>query len=317
MYTNRPRFGNKNRETENINRPKTSKGPSKQILITIAVCFSVILGSVAYKVALSQKTEAIQDSIVAMQGNSTTTGDLIANALQEAQLNALTGENATSANPFDVQSGDTLSDRISKKVFTGYLVAQQSDGVTDESASGVADSVISQINENDLPQPQFLNSQVKVFKPNSKDQIKQYGNSLAKIILATYQTVANNKAKYNSDALALAKLYKNLGNSIMGQSAPIDMVSNHAGLANSYVLTGQGLEMLAAQDTDPVKALLGLKTIKDVDQSQMQVLINISAYFKKNDIIFTSTDSGSFWNQYANIIIDENASNQANSSSGN
>lgn len=280
----------------------SSGSPSKIILVTGAICLSVILASVAYKLTLSQK-EASQsrnnNNIVGFAGTSTDPADLVNNAIYDSQV-ALQAEQDKNPSPFAIKSSDSVSDRVSKKLFTGYLYAQQVDGVTDSSVGEVSDAVLSQISQNDLPEPTFSTVQAKIFSPSSKEEIKQYGNSVASVIKAYYQQIANDP-RYKNDLLGLAKIFKVIGYSIMEQKVPVSLVQEHTSLANSYVLSGQGMEMIAAQSKDPVKALLGVKTLKEISISQVEVLIRMGTYFKNNDIIFGKGEAGALWNQYLNI----------------
>ncbi|MEI6490406.1 MAG: hypothetical protein WCO16_01435 [bacterium] len=280
------------------NSPSTG-GPSKLILVTGAICLSIILASLAYKLTLSQKASAIKNNnIVGLGGTTTDPADLVNNAIYDSQTASL-AENASNTSPFAIKSDDSVSDRVSKKLFSGYLYAQQTDGVTDDSAGQVSDAVLSQITQKDLPEATFSASQAKIFSPTSKDQIKQYGNDVASVIKAYYQQIANDP-KYEKDLPSLAKIFKLIGYSIMDQKVPVSLVREHTSLANSYVLTGQGMEMVGDQSKDPVRALLGVKTLKEISQSQTEVLISIGAYFNKNDIIFGNDEAGALWNQYLN-----------------
>ncbi|MEI8061850.1 MAG: hypothetical protein WCG97_00945 [bacterium] len=295
---------------------RTDSAPSKTILILGAVCFSIILGSVAYKIAIAQRALHPNDAIIGLQGTTTDLGNVVTNAIQDAQDNSNIEGLATSSDPFAPQPGDSVSDRVTKKIFSGYMYAQQTDGVTDQSTADVTSVVMGQINQSDLPQPEFLANQVHFFVPTSKDQIKQYGNNLADVIVQNYQIVANNKEKYANNLTEMAKIYSQIGYNIMKVKAPIEMNVEQSSLANSFVLASEGMKMVALQETDPVKSLLGLKTVKEVGQSQSQVLINISQYFKKNDIIFSTNDSGAFWNQFMNLKINDQ-STQQNNATGN
>ncbi len=280
------------------NSPSTN-GPSKIILVTGAICLSVILASVAYKVTLSQKSSLRNNNIVGFAGTSTDPANIVKNAIFDSQTSSVE-ENATNTSPFAIKPEDSVSDRVSKKLFSGYLYAQQTDDVTDSSISDVSDSVLSQITQKDLPDPTFSTTEAKVFAATSKNDIKEYGNNTASIIKAYYQQIANNPS-FKNDLPALAKIFKIIGHSIIEQRVPVNLIQEHTSLANSYVLSGQAMEMIADQTKDPVRALLGVKTLKEVGQSQVEVLINIGTYFRNNDIIFEKGEAGVLWNQYLNI----------------
>lgn len=281
------------------------KGPSNLILITGAICFSILLATISYKITLSQSKKDPENVIVGTEGTSTDPNSIVTNALQDAQISSLEEQNATSANPFAIKSGDSVSDRLTKTIFTGYLYADQADGVSDDSINQVNDAVFSQINDSDLPKPVFSASQIRVFVPNSSLDLKQYGNNLAQIIIENYKTIRDNKAKYGDNIKNVAIVYKNIGTQITSVQAPIELQSTMADLANSYYVSGIGMEMVADQDKDPVKSILGLKVVKEMNQLQINMLINIATYLNKNDIIFSNTESGFLWNQYTNVKNDQ------------
>jgi hypothetical protein len=284
------------------NSPSTG-GPSKVILVTGAVCLSVILASVSYKITLSSKNKSSENIIVGSEGTTTNPTSLITNALQDAQMASLEEANTTSSSPFAIKSEDSVSDRLTKTIFTGYQYAQQADGVTDDSVSQVNDAVFSQIKTSDIPQGDFLLSQVRVFVPKTKSELRDYGNSLADIIVSNYQLIADNPDKYLDNLTNLSKIYNKIGSTIILQKSPIAMQTTQLNLANSYNLTGKGMDMVADQNKDPVKAMLGLKTVKELNTYQIEMLINIANYLNNNDIIFTSNEPGFFWNQYVNVTL--------------
>lgn len=288
-----------------LKKSPETRTPSKIVLVTGAVCLSVILAATAYKVTLNQKNSSLKNStnIVGLAGTTTEPSDMVNNAIVDSQA-AMRAEQEKNPSPFAIKAGDSVSDRFSKKLFTGYLYAQQADGVTDSSVGDVSDAVLSQISRSDLPDPTFSTTQAKIFSPTTKDEVKQYGNNVATVIKAYYQQIAND-SRYQNDLPGLAKIFKAIGYSIMEQKVPVSLVQEHTSLANSYVLSGQGMEMIVAQSKDPVRALLGVKTLKEVNMSQVEVLIRMGTYFKNNDIIFGNNEAGALWNQYLNISSNE------------
>ena len=283
-----------------LKKSPSQKGPSSTVLIIGAICLSVVLASAAYKLTLASKSELQRNNnIVGLQGTSTNTTEIINNALIDAKFGSL-AENDSSKNPFTINPNDSVSDRVTKKLFSGYLYAQQTDGVTNSSVDEVSNAVISQITQSDLPEPTFSTTQAKAFAPTSKEEIKQYGNNVASVIRAYYQQIANDPG-YKDDLVGLAKIFKLIGYSIMEQKVPVSLLQQHTSLANSYILSGQGMEMVADQTKDPVRALLGVKTLKEINISQTEVLINMGVYFNNNGIIFEKNEAGYLWNQYLNI----------------
>jgi hypothetical protein len=293
-------------------------GPSKSLLIIGAFCFSIILGSVAYKIALAHKNSSagtLENNNLAMvasqdsQNSATDTNTLINNALQEAQISSLTDQNSTSSNPFAITPTDSASNRVAKSLFVGYMNAQQStadtgntsDTLTDDQATNVAGTVISELNNRDLPQPQYSIADVKSYIPSNTDQIKQYGNVVAGIILQNYKIIANDKTKSSNDLQPMEDVYINIGKTLIKQSVPDGVKNEHLELVNSFLILADGMKMIEKQSTDPVQALLGVRVLQNVSTEQQNVLISIAKYFESNAIIFTSSDVGALWEDYKKL----------------
>ncbi len=298
---------------------KMRTAPSKTLMTLTAVCFSIVLASAAYRITLSEKTNTSDELGTSVTATTTDPNQIVTSAVEQAQIDTLAGDTEVSStsNPFDIQPGDTISAKISKKLFSGYFYANQTDGITPDSAASVASAVVGQINQTDLPTAQFSDSEVQTFIPSSKDQIKAYGNIIGGIIVENYKYISDNKPKFSENILEIAKVYKKIGGSIIKQKAPFEIAQNQAALANAFYLLGQGMEMIDVQKTDPVKALLGVKTVKEVESQQFNVLINMSMYFKNNDIIFLRNEPGSFWNLYLNATPDQNNTDDTTTTTNN
>ena len=281
----------------------SSKGPGKNVLILGSLCVALIAGLVAYKIAANHRENLVERQKTALgvsfsASGTQDTSQIIAGALADAQINTL---GATATNPFAVTPNDTMTDRISKQLFTSYLQSQQADGdITADSAAAIADDLVNNnIDVSQLPkQNTYTYNQTRIVAGSSKTPLQQYGNAVAAVIRTNFLIVSNNKARYSNDLIGLATIYKNIGAQLMTQPVPADLAQNHLILANSYAGASEAMKMISDQAKDPVKALLGVKTFKETGQVQAEIYTDLAQYFQTNGILFDSSEPGSLWNSF-------------------
>lgn len=270
--------------------------PHKKVLVLGAVCASVILMSVSYKLK-EEKASIANTVIIAVAGETeenTLTDKRVLDALEEIKLEELK-DLASSTNPFLPNENDTISDRFAKDVFSAYLKYQQSNGqISDEDLS--RDS-IANIKTDFVPKPRYNLSNVKIFAAKDSSEIKAYGNLFAKEYLETVAKTQRNPELYSKKVSDLRPIYEEIIRNMLRMNVPSQVASEHLELTNSLGIMSDSLALIDAQANDPVKALLGLRMIQESVPKQYNMFIKISDFFQQSGILFESTEYGSIWNQ--------------------
>lgn len=272
--------------------------PNTKVLVLGAICISAIVITLAYKISLADQEKAALQStnLMGTQGedDSTLSSDQrIAGALYESRIASL-GALASSSNPFNPAPKDSLSDSLSKGVFAAYQQYEQSGGQMNE--DDLASAALSGLNTDGLPQPIYSLNQISVFVPSTTDEIKNYANTFAKIYVVNVTPVAKNPEKYSSNLSGLAAIYKKVASDLIKIKTPLDVAQAQLNIANSFAMMAEAFPLVDGQTKDPVKALLGLRTVKEAMQSQVTMFTKISAYLKQNAILFEKGDAGIMWN---------------------
>lgn len=272
--------------------------PHRKVLILAAICISIILVSLSYQIITEKKKVAGLKpvSITAVAGDteeSNLADKRVLEVLQEVR-NAELGALATSSNPFDPSPKDTVSDRFSKDVFAAFLKYRAANGnISEEDLSRDA---ISNIKTNNLPKPKYNLSDIQIFVPKNKDDLKKYGNDFAQNYLETLAPVSKNPSKYNKKVSDLAPVYRSIGDKLIRTPVPNSLAAEHLQIANSFVLMADTFGIIDNQQGDPVKALLGLRIIQDTLPQQIDLFTKISDYFNQNGILFNKGEYGAIWN---------------------
>jgi hypothetical protein len=270
--------------------------PHTKILVLAAVCISMIAITIAYKVSEARKEVLKQKNISVSAGSDseTTAADRrVADALYEAQLGSL-GNLASSSDPLAPSPKDTLTDRFSKDIFQAYIQFERSGEQLSETE--LSQNPIANIKTDFLPKPQYTSMDVTVFVPKTKDEIKQYGNLFAKTYLDALAPIGAHPEMFSDDLVNIGKVYRKTGEQLIKIKAPAEIAEKQLNLANGFVIMAQAFPLVNGQQKDPVKALLGLRTVKDSMENQITMFTEMSSYFKRNDILFEKGEPGALWN---------------------
>jgi Cdc6-like AAA superfamily ATPase len=290
--------------------------PHRKVLILGAICASIILVSLSYKLA-SNKSAVKESSLVAVAGETESNqlaDKRILETLEQIKLEELK-DIASSTNPFAPDPKDTVSDRFAKDVFAAYLKYQQNEGkISDDDLSRDA---IANIKTDFIPKPRFNLSSIKIFAPKNNDEIKAYGNQFAKEYLETVGKTQTNPEKYSKRVSDLRPIYEEIVANMKKMQVPSQIASEHIELMNSLGIMSDSLALIDAQSDDPVKALLGLRMIQESVPKQYNMFIRISDFFQQNGILFSNSEYGSIWNQQKgldeSLLIRQNATTTATS----
>ncbi len=290
--------------------------PHRKVLILGAICASIILVSLSYKLA-SNKSAVKESSLVAVAGETESNqlaDKRILETLEQIKLEELK-DIASSTNPFAPDPKDTVSDRFAKDVFAAYLKYQQNEGkISDDDLSRDA---IANIKTDFIPKPRFNLSSIKIFAPKNNDEIKAYGNQFAKEYLETVGKTQMNPEKYSKRVSDLRPIYEEIVANMKKMQVPSQIASEHIELMNSLGIMSDSLALIDAQSDDPVKALLGLRMIQESVPKQYNMFIRISDFFQQDGILFSNSEYGSIWNQQKgldeSLLIRQNATTTATS----
>jgi hypothetical protein len=155
---------------------------------------------------------------------------------------------------------------------------------------------INNINTDSLPKPVYTSSDISVFTPSNKDEIKKYGNLFAKTYLDALAPVAAHPERFSDDLINIGEIYKKIGESLIKIKAPAEVAEKQLSLANGFAVMAKAFPLVNGQQKDPVKALLGLQVVKDSMENQVRMFTDMNTYFRQNGILFEKGEPGALWN---------------------
>lgn len=272
------------------------KAPSNNILILSAICLSIIASLSAYKIGEARKVvnESKKKNVAVYVDIQKTNSDTakLQEALNKIQLDA-TLNPEEDANPFAIKNDDTLTDALAKNIFVTY--AQRESGKSADDDETVAGMLVGGIDTSALPQATYSLNDIKLLVPRTTDEIKAYGNASGAIIRLYYSLV--NTPKYSDgDLRKMAVIHQRIGQELIKIQVPAALAQAHLNLANSYVMFGDSLLIIALEEArDPLKALLSVRTAKDSSENITSAAQEINTYISQNDILYSENEAGVIW----------------------
>lgn len=270
--------------------------PHKKVLILGAVCISIILIILTYKISNEKRLLTEKQSELSVVGGRTAeeiaADRKIVNALNQAKLESL-GALANSTNPFDPSPKDSISDRFTKDIFAAYLQYNK-DGVLPDGDSLIQN--FDYLDVNDINKNKYSLAFLNIFAPTNKDEIRNYGNIFAKTYLDAIEPVNRDVMKYQTDINTMVPIYKNIGENLLKVRVPSAVANYQLELINQYLKQADAFVLIGGQVKDPVKALLGLKVVREGIPVQVEMFTNIKKYIYDNDIVYRADEPGNFWN---------------------
>ncbi len=223
----------------------------------------------------------------------TTTDDIIKNLEQKASANTAP------------QKELTATDRFAREFFTQYIKLKESGAPIDEN-TGL--ELVNRLLARDYGGPAgeriYTENDIRVLNTTSLAEIKKYGNTLGTIfneptpsgyenelviVNRVYETEKNDDLQ--KLALNMAR-YEKIRDNIAFVATPSALKNAHISLLNSLSAMIEGVKGMSILSTDPVGATKMILRYDDGLKSLELGTNAMSAYFKKQNVIFSSTEPG-------------------------
>lgn len=273
-----------------------NKNSHRNVFIIAAICLSVLAGVLSYKLAEYKQNSDREKSILSVFNITGDKQDSDSQKIQEA-IDRVANKDVSSTDiddPFVITSKDSATDRFIKQFYSDYVY--QEAGVSDLTANDVANNAMSQLSSGDIPRAKYGLKDITIFGNTTPENIRLYGNTFAEIYFRNMSKIANDQAKYSSNLLEVAKVYENFSKELLKTKVPVEISNSHLAIVNNYQILADSFKLINEQSSDPVRALLGVRSAKNTTEENDTMFINISKYFKNNGIIFTKGEMGYIWN---------------------
>lgn len=193
----------------------------------------------------------------------------------------------------------TLTDNLSINLASNYLTLKKDQTYTAETGEELVTAITNDISKitNEIAE-QYSVASIATFT-NDKQKGKEYGTKFANIQIKRVAELKSYES-YNEDVYLkiLIEYYKDYARELSLLYVPQEVATAHVQIMNNYFALSQVVEDMRNYKTDPVRALLGIKTYQELSQKQTESLKKIENYFEENDILFDESIVNTVWHRY-------------------
>ncbi len=257
-------------------------------IISVCVVSLIIVFTVTYKnkIESNNSNNIIVDSNGKMQTKADQYQANILETIVEKNIKNFKKFSST----FEKNSGDNLTDGLSKDIFTQYIKYNTSGEISQSDILNTTQEVLK--NKTGIKNP-VIYSDVKAVSSNITN-LKIYGNNIAIIQEGVSEGINSLSTKVNKTPY-IAIIYVKTVDLLTQIEVPELLSENHINLINGLKKYSEGLTMMDQQTTDPAKALLGLNKVKDATTEVLISFEKIKKTIILNKIDYTESDPGFFW----------------------
>lgn len=266
---------------------------TKRTINLAAIC--IVLIGVATTYTLNAKKTAETTQNVSVEGGIIDgAGAEEINTYQKNILDAITKQQLDTfeklTKSLENNESDTLSDVVAKDVFKGYLEYNASGDFNREDIAAIT---VANLKDQDVKTSTISINQIKLTKSNTSN-LKTYSNQIAKIQNSLAKAITSiDPNKIRSDHIKA--LYLNTASLYMRQPVPETISQIHLDIINSYRDYAAAFDLLALQEKDPARALLGVEQAKRANDNLATSFDTLRRMILVNKIAYIPTDPAYGW----------------------
>ncbi|MEI7513067.1 MAG: hypothetical protein WCJ74_00400 [bacterium] len=210
--------------------------------------------------------------------------------------NFVTGETDNSETQINnpIEANENLTESFSKNLFAKYYSGAGDVGLTDTDSQAFVDEAVSAYASISLGNaPQYVLSDLKIVK-STEANLRNFANTFAVKEASCLENIKR-VAIGTEDPVQTGSLYKKCATDFV--EIPIIQAMNeyYLNLVNVYYSMGEKIISLEEAKSDPLKALVLMKEISDLDNQKITYYQNISNLIINSGIIFNNEEPGKAW----------------------
>ncbi len=261
----------------------------KKTLNIISVCLVALV--IVFSITHKTKINLFNSDNVTVDEN----GKILTKAdqYQANILETISAENVKNfkefAKTFEKNSGDNITDGLSKDIFTQYIKYNTSGEIKPDEILNATQNVLKNKTE---VSGAVSHGDIKTVA-STAENLKIYGNNLAIIQNGVNAGIVSINKKTNKTPY-ISSIFMKASVLMTGIAVPESLADSHINLINGYKKYSEGLTMLDQQNSDPAKALLGLNKAKEATE---EILLSFDKIKKtiilnKDKVNYIPTDPG-------------------------
>jgi hypothetical protein len=192
----------------------------------------------------------------------------------------------------------SLTDSLSKDLFTDYFELRQSNAFIPENQEIVVNQLSNQIEGQTALSDEYSTSSINQVE-TTDESLEIYGTELANIYFEYTDKLSKIEQIDDEQYLnSVSSTYKEFAIRLLAVKVPTAAVNVHLAIVNKVNNAGVLIAELSEHQTDPLKSLFAIRKVQQNSQGETELYTNLAVYFKENDIIFKDSQVARFWNLF-------------------
>ncbi len=260
--------------------------PTKKTLYILIACI-LFLSLISFAKIQTEKNKAP----LALE---TSSGD--SSQENSQNLEELFGDNntETGGGTLVASTEENLTESFSKSFFAKYYTINDGGEISDTDGQALVDEATNAFKTLNLGNVTHYSFQdLKIVKSNEQN-LRNFANTYVtkeNTCLTNIQKVA----KETQDPIQTGTLYKKCAETLIQIPITQEINEEYLNLINTYYLIGEKTYSLEGAKSDPLKALLLMKEIGNLDDQKNISYQKISSLIQKSGIIFSNDEPGRAW----------------------
>jgi hypothetical protein len=190
---------------------------------------------------------------------------------------------------------NSLTDRFAQTLLKQYLLNRTDTPPTQEEIVSFVKEGVADLSASYVQKPAYVAGDMTVSNGSGTEALRTYVSSLEHVFLSTGANATKNELYYFEDGIRgdatakkylinLAGAYLALSNAVATLPVPREALSSHTALANAFSKLSKVTEDMAALDSDPLRALLGIAQHDEAAKDLFNALTNLGAVMDARQI---------------------------------
>ncbi|MEY2641202.1 MAG: hypothetical protein RL150_595 [Candidatus Parcubacteria bacterium] len=206
----------------------------------------------------------------------------------------------SSSTPSLFYNPGSLSEIVSSKLISNYLLLKQSGKMTDDTIPALTAQIAAEAREEVSIPDKYSVFELQTVSDADTEKVRQYGNAFAGTY--TRYTIALASVSKNTTpedyVNTLKAYYQSFAEELSMMPVPDGAVAAHLDFTNNLYRASVYLPKLLLTGNDPVYSLLAQQNYDALPTTQREHLKSLALYFKSNGILFDSNELGNVWNDF-------------------
>ncbi len=197
--------------------------------------------------------------------------------------------------PGTVAAPDSLTDRFSQTLLSQYLLGRGETPPSSEEIASFVETGVENLRDESASPDRFSPKDIRTSSETGSAALIRYAAEVESAFQSNSVSEGKSELTYFSeamkgDAAALAEIkqlsdaYADIANALMGISVPAEAAQAHLAIANALAHLGETSADMAAMETDPVRALMGISLYGGYAEDLIAGFLNLHGVFAARQI---------------------------------